>query len=257
MSVSTSVLTRSGGHLVTSLDFLRMGSHMLPKLRADKNLSVDFYHVMTSRHRLLLSNPHHQRGTDAPRNEWEAWIKENSGYSCGSWVSFTVMDRAMKYRCPRKVGISLKGVSHNLDQSEFDADAPLSVALSLYCAVVQHGEIIPADVLLKYGKEKEIIEPERTPRSFFNGRGTTFSIDVVYKDEERTEAELEAKWPISDEYLRFKGSDYLLSETEKPWFVTKKDGCGTYKKNCTRQYFCTTMTDAMNKATILLVVGWR
>lgn len=27
-------------------------------------------------------------------------------------------DTAIKYRCPRKVGISLKGISHNLDQSE-------------------------------------------------------------------------------------------------------------------------------------------
>ena len=48
---------------------------------------------------------------------------------------------------PCKVGIYLKGISHNLDLPEFDADTPPLEQLASNCATVPNGKIILSDIL--------------------------------------------------------------------------------------------------------------
>lgn len=164
---------------------------------------------------------------NAPRNEWKAWLKENQ---TGPGQFEEAKEVAIQYRCPRKIGISLKGVSHNIELSGFDADTPLSVALEKYCSSVPQGELIPADVLLKEGPvgSKETVESWRTPRSFFDGTTLNFCFEVVYKDWDRLAAEIDAKRP-EENHCPFYGSDHLLSETDQPWIV-KQDGLDTYNQ---------------------------
>lgn len=172
---------------------------------------------------------------DAPLEEWEAWHRNNTSGRPNSPTFWFAMDKAIKYRCPHKCTISLKGISHEQTLAEFDADTPFSVAVASYCAAAPNGNILPSEVLLKYIDEDEegdeYIDPQmKTSRMFFTGYGSVFNFEIVYRNEDRTRTELQATRPVSHEYHQFRGSAYFLSETEQPWFVTKKNGIETYNK---------------------------
>ena len=168
---------------------------------------------------------------NAGKEEWDKWHRSNS---CGTPDFWREKNEAVEYMCPDDIDIVLKGLSHE-HTVKVKADEPLSVALSSYCASTNGTEfaVDPSDVLLRsYGDlYPEYIDAQVTSaRMRFNGY-SPLKIKIVYRDTNRTEAELESiRGPIPEGYERFLGSGYRLSDTEQPWLITKEHGIEMYNK---------------------------
>jgi hypothetical protein len=167
---------------------------------------------------------------NASREEWDKWHRDNS---CGCMYFWMDKNKVVEYRCPDRIDIVLKGLSHE-HKVNIKADEPLSVALSSYCASTTGTDfaVTPSEVVLRsYGDDPDYVDAQETsPRMRFNGY-SPIKLEVVYRDTSKTETELESiRGPIPEGYKQFLGSGYRLSDTEQPWLVTEEHGIDMYNK---------------------------
>ena len=169
---------------------------------------------------------------NAGEKEWDNWHRSNS---CGCVDTWLDMKKAVQYRCPDDVDVVLKGLSHE-HTVRVKSDEPLSVALSSYCTSTTGTKfaVDPSDVILRKCRgfpESDYVDAQETSaRTLFNGY-LPLEMEVVYRDTNKTEAELESiRGPIPEGYQRCLGSGYRLSDTEQPWLITKEHGIEMYNK---------------------------
>lgn len=168
---------------------------------------------------------------NAGREEWDKWHNNNIGGCTDFWIE---KNKAVEYMCPDDIDIVLKGLSHE-HTVKVKADEPLSVALSAYCTSTTGTKfaVNASEVLLSMndGYPGGYIDVQQTSaRMRFNGY-SPLKMDVVYRDTNRTEAELESiRGPTPEGYRRVLGSGFLLSDTEQPWFITVEHGISMYNK---------------------------
>jgi len=134
--------------------------------------------------------------------------------------------------------VTLEGVLHH-HTVEMMADRPLSDALLSYCNSVSDGmdPILPTEVFLRHTNDEEtyIDAQEMSARLLGVHFGDTDEDDcpiklvVVYRDESRTQDELKIKrGPTPKGCVALSGSAYLLTEYERPWYITRTHGVATY-----------------------------
>lgn len=99
----------------------------------------------------LLESPPPQ--ADAAAEEWNSWHRNHSGGPATFWLA---KEKAIQWRCPAKVTITLAGVSHK-QTLKVEADEPLSAAViaTTFCSAVPDGSnpINPSEIKLKYSSE--------------------------------------------------------------------------------------------------------
>lgn len=179
----------------------------------------------------LLKSPPPE--SSATPEEWDAWDSANSSGSFSFWMQRGV---AIQWRCPDVVTLSLQGIWHSL-VVDVVADAPLQAALDAFLAAFPPGadKVEQHELILTHGgtgdPNDEAIDPQTTSaRHLYTGaRHTPKILKVIFWDEERRAAARLAKHgPTPDGQYAFRGSGYLLDETECDWYVTKRVGCNMY-----------------------------
>ena len=167
---------------------------------------------------------------NASSEEWDKWHRNNSMGCMDFWME---KSKAVQYSCPDEIDIVFKGLSHE-HTVKANAWEALSGPLSSYCESTTGTDyaVSPSEVILRsYGDDPTYIDAQTTsPRMRFEGY-SPLKMEVVYRDTNRTEAELESiRGPIPVGYQQFLGSGYRLSDTEQPWLVTIEHGIDMYNK---------------------------
>ena len=171
--------------------------------------------------------------SSASPEEWEAWLRANSG---GSFTFWRTRAAAIEWRCPETVTLCLQGIWHSL-VVQVAADAPLQLALDAFCAAAPRGAGVahPHELKLTRGGTDDPNDREIDPRStsarqlYAGSRHDPQVLRVLFRDEGRRAAARLARHGSTPEgHLAFRGSGYLLDEMECAWYVSRGAGCGTY-----------------------------
>ena len=94
---------------------------------------------------------------NASEKVWKEWHRRNS---CGGMDFWEGKYNAMQYRCPDKIDIELRGISHEFTVTA-NADVPLSAALASYCASTSESDfaVTPSEVILRtYGDDPTFLD---------------------------------------------------------------------------------------------------